>query len=242
MNKLKERLLNKIQNQEVRMVPRWQETLKALLWGFTAVLIGLISVYLLSFIFFIFYRSGIALAPFYGWHGVLIFLSSSPWLLIGVLGLFLLTLYVLVTHYSFSYQKPLLYTIIALVCGVIVLSTVVQGAQIHQKIELFSEHRPIAGLAPLYKGIENRRPEGVLVGVITSFEDEYITVQTLEGKEFFVTLIPQTKYLPEELKNGSLVIVIGERTGDTVVAYGIRSFEEKRLSPHHFNKLKARGI
>jgi hypothetical protein len=146
MNNLQKDILNKIKTGEIHMKPKWHFVLKGALWLTATIAVALMAVYLLSFVFFLMRESGLLFAPLFGWAGVVLFVVSSPWILIGVVGVFLGVLYLLVSHYSFSYQKPLVYSMIGSVLLVIALSSFIQATSFHGRAGDFVARPRVPGL------------------------------------------------------------------------------------------------
>lgn len=223
MNDIRDKLLEKIKAGEVNMVPKWRFVLETVLWAFGLVVAALVAVYFLSFILFILNRSGVLFAPLYGWHGVMLFIVSSPWFLIMIVGIFLLVLYLLVTHYSFSYKRPLVYSMIGVVLLVIAVSSLIHQLSVHERMERFVESHQVPGLAPMYRGFGEERPNGVVVGTITAFSEEILELETREGEAIKATLFPHSKRPPEVIfVEGDEVMIFGEREGDMIEVFGIR--------------------
>ena len=232
MNDIKEKLLEKIKAGEVSMVPKWHFVLKTILFLVGAVIVAIIAIYLLSFVLFTLHRTGVLFAPLYGWHGFMIFIVSSPWFLILLVGVFLISLYLLVTHFSFSYKRPLVYSMVGVVLVVIATASLIQQTTMHERVGRFVDERGVPGLAPMYRDVEADRPDGVVAGEIISVSETSIILETEKGKEVLVTITPETR-MPRrgELQVGQEVFVFGDHNGKEVIAYGIRSADGRRLGP-----------
>jgi len=229
MNNFKHNILNKIKTREIDMKPRWHFVLKSLLLVFGVLTVALLAVYLLSFVVFALNQSGVMFAPLYGLKGVVVFVVSSPWLLIVLTGTSGVLLYLLVTKYSFSYQKPLLYSMIGVVLLVILGSFVLQEAGMHQRLQQYSERHNVPVFTPLYGGLREERPDGVLQGMITELTDDGFILQVADEDLVTVVVTRETKQRPPSARFvGESVLVFGERQGDIVPAFGIRSMEKGR--------------
>lgn len=222
MENLKEKLLEKIKSGEVQMVPRSRFLVEGVLWGAATVVAALIAVYLLSFILFALHENGIMFAPLFGRPGLILFIVSSPWILISVLGVFMLALYVLVSHYSFSYKKPLIYSIVGVVLIVIAVSSIIQQTRFHERTGNFAERHGVPGLAPLYRDVEKRSPKDVTKGTITQVAEGTFTVATKRGSEYAVLMNERTRMpVDTELAVGDSVIVFGPASKGIIEAFGV---------------------
>ena len=224
MNEFKDKLIQKIQTGEISMRPKWHFMLKAGLLLVSVVLVALIAVYLFSFLLFTLHRSGLIFAPQFGWHGVMMFIVASPWLLISILGIFLLILFVLVSHYSFSYQKPLVYSVVGLVLLVISASSFIQYLGIHDRMQSFSDRHNIPGLRPLYNDPVDRRPPGIETGEIIEITKSGFILKSERGEELNIIITNRTKTPPSlTLVENLEVTVFGERKDKSITAFGVKT-------------------
>lgn len=223
MNNIKNNVIHKIKAGEVQMVPRWQFALKALLLALSVIIVGMLAVYFLSFVLFVFHETGVWFAPGFGLAGLLFFILASPWILILLVGIFLLILYFLVTHYSFSYRKPLVYSLMGVVLFVIAASSFIQYTTIHARINAFAERHEVPGLAPLYRGVTKDRPGSLVVGTIAAIDQAEIRLTTEQRGVVEIVLSSHTKLPPHKpLAVGDAVMVFGNFEGDDLIAFGVR--------------------
>jgi len=232
MNEIKNNVLDKIKTGKVTMRPRWHFVLQAFLLLASVVLVALVAVYLFSFIIFTLDRSGLLFAPQYGWHGMMMFIVSSPLLIIGILLAFLLLLYILVSRYSFSYRKPLVYSIVGMVLLVVTASFLIQHFNVHDKIYSFTEQHHVPGMTPLYEKHLDRKPPGIERGTITETQDTGFTLLTEQGTTVTVITDVKTKISPEvTLEVSEEVMVFGDTVDNALHAFGVRSAGEDELPP-----------
>lgn len=230
MNDIKDKLLEKIKAGEVNMVPRWHFVLRTIMWSAGAVIVAIVAIYLLSFVLFALHRTGVLFAPLYGWHGLMLFVVSSPWFLILLVGVFLVALYFLVTHFSFSYKRPLVYSMVGVVLLVIATASLIHQTPMHERMERFVDQRGVPGLAPMYRGVGEKRPDGMMTGEIITIFETHVTIETDKEEEVSVVLTPETK-LPRggALEVGQEVFIFGERENGEIKAFGIRPADPPRL-------------
>src|SRR3990167_8644737 len=112
---IKAKILAAIESGKVTMRPRWHFVLQATLVICGLVIVLLALLFLTSFIIFSLRNTGVWFAPSFGYRGIGVFLTSLPWLLIGLTVIFVVLLEILVKKYSFAYRQPLLYSALALV-------------------------------------------------------------------------------------------------------------------------------
>ncbi len=228
MNDFKEKLIKKIQSGEIDMKPKWHFVLKTILLISGIVLSALLAIYLLSFIFFTLHRSGLIFAPGYGMRGLGIFITASPWLLIVLAIIFLTTLYILVKKYSFSYKRPLLYSMIGVLFLVSLASFALERTQMHDRIQSFAEKTNLPGISPFYRSTLGQTPEGVTLGTIEEITDTGFVITNNEGKKITIITDSKTRQKPgSSYSKGDQLLIYGKKSSeDTINAYGIRKVDD----------------
>ena len=223
MKNIQENILNKIKSGEVDMKPRWHFLLRSLLLVLGVLIVALIGVYLLSFVLFTLRQSGVSSIPLYSFRGISQFVISSPWLLSATVGAFVLLLQVLVSKYSFSYRRPLLYSAIGIALIVLVGSFVIEQTTIHPRIQQFTEQHNTPLLAPMYRDIQNYRPDNLILGTITEVQETGFIIES-DTKETLTVIINEDTHQPRHatFTKDDTVSVLGEREEDTVTADGIK--------------------
>lgn len=169
-------------------------------------------------------ESGLLFAPLFGWAGVVLFVVSSPWILIGVVGVFLGVLYLLVSHYSFSYQKPLVYSMIGSVLLVIALSSFIQATSFHGRAGDFVARHGVPGLTPMYKGVGERPSRNIASGEVIELTAEGFVMVTSSNEDVVVRVTKQTR-IPRDMEIviGDQVYVFGPQTNEGIIdAFGVR--------------------
>ena len=223
MNDIKETIIRKIQEGQVHMQPRWHFVLRTALIVVGTVLVALAVLYLFSFVLFVLHRNGLLFAPGLGMRGLAFFVMSSPWLLIVLMGAFLVTLYLLVKHYAFSYRRPLVYSILAIALFAIGGASTLHALSVQERIGVFAQQHNVPGMGPLYKTMTERRADGVTLGVVIELHQTGFTLETEDGEDVDVHVTKRTK-TPRGLRYDvdDTVFVFGDRDGDTITAFGVR--------------------
>ncbi|MCA9356747.1 hypothetical protein H6784_06055 [Candidatus Nomurabacteria bacterium] len=223
MNNLASKIIQKIKDGEVNMQPRWHFVFKTALMMVGIVIVSLVAVYLFSFVIFTLHKSGLWLAPQFGYRGMMMFVVGTPWLLLSILGLFILLLYILVSHFSFSYRKPLVYSMVGVVLFVIMVSSLIQFYGFHERMQSFSEQHHVPGLRSFYQDSDQQRPPGMVQGKIIGVRAGGFVLDTDSEEELLVDVSRETKMPPDVVISiGAEVLVFGERKEDTVYAFGVR--------------------
>ena len=225
---IKDRILAKIKSGEANMKPRWHFILKAILWILGTVLVGLVIMFVLSFILFSLRQTGVWFVPAFGVRGVGVFLRSLPWLLILTAFIFIVVLEILVKKYSFAYRQPLLFSVLGIIFIVGAGTIFISLTDFHKGVYLSVQegHWPVA--QPLYGGFGMMDFDDVHRGEITFInEDGFIIVKPPADDEFKVIISSQT-HLPfgMDFRVGDTVVVFGEAEDQIIDALGVRKLDE----------------
>jgi hypothetical protein len=113
-------IIDKIKNENIKMKPKWEFALKSAL----LVALSLVSLVLLLFLVSFIFR-----------FGLFISLSVFPWMVIVVILGFVILLEVLITRYALVYRKPVIYSVVAIICGVFILGIILNIVHFHEALE-----------------------------------------------------------------------------------------------------------
>ncbi|PIP87287.1 hypothetical protein COW81_01040 [Candidatus Campbellbacteria bacterium CG22_combo_CG10-13_8_21_14_all_36_13] len=232
MNKTKENksikntVLDKIKVGEVEMKSKWHFILQGLLMAFGVFIFAIALVYLFSFILFILSQNGVVFATEFGFHGISVFFMSLPWVLLLLVCIFVIILEKLVKKYSFSYRKPILYSLLGILIMLLIGTFCVSQIGLHQKLSRFAEEDRLSIWGGMYRGYGMQRFNNVHPGVINIITEDGFILTNKQGESVVVRFNIDTNLPKEkELKEGDSVVVIGERIGDSVDAFGVRLFD-----------------
>jgi hypothetical protein len=223
MTDLKNNLIQKIKSGEVDMKPRWHFILKSLLLVFGVITAALIVVYLLSFVLFVLRQSGVGFVPMFGFKGIGIFVMNSPWLLISSAGIMGIVLLFLIKKYSFSYQRPLVYTTIITIVFVLCGSFVIGQTDAHTRMQEYSRDRNVPVFGSLYRGIDDRRPDHIVFGIVDTINADGFVMQSDTESVITVVITEHTKTdRREAYEAGQRVLVVGDTVDNVIEAIGVR--------------------
>jgi hypothetical protein len=225
-------ILEKIKDEDVKMKPKAHFVLKSVLYIVASSVVFLFIVYLSSFIVFFSKMHGVEHAPGFGLVGLQIFLTSLPWLLVlGVL-LLIVVLELLVRHFEFGYRKPILYSLFAVVLIVSLGSGVLAKTSFHNSLhERSLEHRLPVG-AGLYEGYIQRQQGNIFRGEVEEVHEHGFELESHFDEELFVEIDESTRIRPPgEVEEDDLVVVIGKRIGDKIIAKGVQIIGDDDFKP-----------
>lgn len=229
---ISEQIIAAAKRGELKMRPKWHFVLRAGLWlaGMAVAVLGLL--YFFSLLLFVARETGIWMAPVFGWKGIFIFLASLPWMIVLSVLAFILILEILVRRYAFAYRLPLLYSALAILMMVIVGGLLLSRTPLHETLSHCppgNERRfPDSGSLPcgtgIYRDLGPRRFDNVHYGTIDGFGDNrgnFVLVNRQQEK--IVVIVNEKTRLPfgAQFEIGDAVVVIGDRYGNRVEAFGI---------------------
>jgi hypothetical protein len=232
MPNLEDTIIGKIKAGELDMKPRWHFVLRAAFYAVATALVALTTIYLVSFIVFLLRQTGAWFALEFGIRGLGLFVLASPWLLIVLTALFLVLLYLLVKHYAFSYQRPLVYSMLGVVAVALVGGALIERTPMHERMQAISERHQVPGFMPLYQQVVERRPEAVTVGRVRAQTETGCQIVTRDGEVLTVVTTSRTRQKPTDACSANnTVVVLGSRQGDTITAVGLRVPPENWRGP-----------
>lgn len=221
-NTLEDKILTAIKSGELKMRPRWHFFLKSAFLLTGAIALFTILLYLTSFIIFVLHRNGTWFLPAFGFITTRAFLSSLPWLLIGLAVGLVIFLESLVQRFSFGYRRPLIYTAVGAGALILVGSLIIVRTPFHEKFS-----------ASLYESFGHEMFEEIHPCTITETGEDEFSCFDNEGRALNVslneeTILPfKTKFNPED----TVVIFGREEVSGQIKARGVRAVEARNLRP-----------
>jgi len=220
-------ILEKIKTGQTKMRPKWHFVLKTSLWAAGVIIGALALLYVVSFILFILRQTGVWFLPTFGLRGIMVFLTSAPWLLILLGIVFIILLEILVRHYSFGWKKPLLYSLLGIIGFVVLASFLVSKTSFHENLFMRARQGGLPYAGQFYRDFGMPRGEHAQIGVITEITDEGFKMETQRGEALTIIVGSQTSFpLGLDFQKGDRVVVMGEREDHTIKALGIRRIDD----------------
>jgi hypothetical protein len=235
---IKENVLEAIDSGKVNMKPKWHFIINAILLAVGVVFAILTLLYITSFIIFALHQNGLWFAPGFGGRGIRELLFDFPWLLVFVAIIFIGILQYLIKQYSFSYGKPLIYSAITIVLLVILGGLIISQTPIHKSLFLQARNSklPFAGKMYLQYGLPLEEGN-ITVGEIIKALQNGFNINTPKDEIITVIITPQTRFpIGTNFVVGKKVMVIGDREGLIIHAFGIRPFNENEYFQPPFEK------
>lgn len=238
---IQETVLAEIEAGHVTMRPRWQFLLRAGLLVIGVVLVALTILFLGSFIIFILRQNGAWFAIPFGGPGIKDLLLALPVVFIVVAIVFLVLLQLLVSRYSFSYARPVLYSVVGIAGFVALGSFIITQTGFHEGLfeQARDRHLPIIG--GFYRQFGEAEADHIIPGLIIEKTDQGFNMNDPKDQKFIVIITPETQ-LPydTEFAVGDNVIVLGDKDENIITADGIRKIEKRPRGNKEHGQLEDR--
>ncbi len=222
LNNIKKHIVEKIEQGEVLMRPRWHFVLKTMLAVAGVLLVFLGVLYFLSFIVFVLRETGLWFVPAFGLSGFSLLLFSLPWLLLLVSGICFIVLEVFVRKYSFAYRKPVLYSVLALLLLVVLGSIFLSRIEFHERLWGSMRERHVPFLDSFYRGYAMPHTKRVHPVVVASTTEQGFFAVDRDGDSVEISISPETR-LPSgfNFNEGDEVVIVGNEASGSIEALGI---------------------
>ena len=221
---IEQNVLAAIRSGEVKMRPRWRFILNAALVAVGVTILFLALLFLVSFIFFMLRHTGVGLIPAFGF-GWIMFFRRLPWVLIGLVVVFIVVLEVLVRRYAFAYKRPLVASVLSILGVVLIGGVILAATNLHRQLLTSAQHN---GLPPMiggmYRGFGMPRFNDIRRGEIVQIAGNIFVIQDEDGDTSTIVVTPGTR-LPfgDAFTSSDTVVVFGVPGPDgTVRALGIQ--------------------
>lgn len=234
--KMRDSVLNAIHADEVTMRSRYYFLVRSALWVLGSILAFGITLYLISFIAFLFRGNALYALTSLGPKGFTTLFFSLPWVLLLLVFLVFVLLQFLSTHFAFVYRRPFIHTILASVFVLIIGGVLIGQSTLHDRAYRFSqEHRvPFAG--SLYKDAVRER-DNIRIGTMHNYTDTGFALKGRDGIDYSVTITETTRMPHIALEENTMVLVIGETNDTFIQAFGVRPIKKGHiLTPRNNEK------
>ncbi len=223
-NSIKEEVISKIEKGDVEMRTKRYFFLKTTLVVGLIFLLSLSVLYLGSLIIFVFRANDIMLFSGMGFHGIRVILWSFPWYLIILIVALIVLVEVMAKEFSFVYRRPLMYSFLGIVVLVALGSFMIEAMSVHRTFFDMAKEERLPVMGGMYKHLGGIDIDNAYFGVLLEKDGNTWKMELESGETVLLEITRNTKGLRmlEEIKEGSKIVVIGEREGDVVEVLGFR--------------------
>lgn len=232
LKNIHDKVLEAIHTDAVTMRSRYYFIARSALWILGVTLAFSVMLYLVSFIAFIFRGNSLLLLPHIGPGGWMNLFISLPWMLLFFVFALFVVLQILSTHFSFVYKRPLVHTILASIFLLTIGSVAIGQMTLHERAYELNEGHPIPLTGALYENAI-RDHGNIHTGKVTEINGTEFNIRNRNGKEYTVSVTPDTKVPPVKITEDTLLMVIGDEDDGIITADGVRPIDKGRpVFPH----------
>lgn len=235
---IRDSVMDSIDTGKTKMTPHWHFVAKGVLLIVGIILAVLALLYISSFIIFLLHQTGVWYTPGFGARGVQEFLVHLPWVLIVLAIVFMIVLQYLVKKYSFGYGKPLLYSAVGIIVLVVAGGFIISLTPVHRGLMMQAQDDQLPFAGGFYKmfGAPNQ-PGNVTPGEIVELLEQGYRINTPRSELLNVIISSDTHYpMGGVFEIGDRIVVIGERSGDSIKAYGITEVGDDVVLPRYHRR------
>ncbi len=227
---LVDKVLNKLENSQVKMRPKAYFILKTVLIALAIIVVTLFALYLTSFIVFALRASGLWYLPKFGFSGIGALITLLPWLLIFIAALLIVVMEILVKYFSFAYRRPILFSMLGIILLVLLGGLLIDKTQFHADLFQKAQERrlPIAG--ELYRNLGTS--EDVHRGIVSQMINKGFLIETQKGQVLTIIITPDTRLFDANINKNDVVVVMGKQDNGIVKALAVRKIRDN-LPPRH---------
>jgi hypothetical protein len=224
---VRQSVAEKIKSGQVKMWPRSRFVLKTVLIVLGLLFIGLLILFLVSFISFSLHSSGLWFLPGFGFQGVGLFLNYLPWLLILAALILIIVLEILAKRFSFVWRRPVIYSLLAIALIVTLGSFIIDRTQLHRGLFIRAREGNLPFGGPIYRSFGMPEFRNFIVGNIAEITENGFRLEEHNDQFLNVIFGPDTQFPSgKDFKVGDVVLIIGERQDDTLTALAVRRIED----------------
>jgi hypothetical protein len=190
---LKQKILNEIREDKLKMKPKYLFWLQTFAVAFFTLFFCILAFYIFSFIGYLFIDWGILNAPRFGMMGLIDTIRSLPIFLI-LLGLFAIyATFKFAKYFEFVYKKKVINMFLGIFTFIIFSQIVfiVSGAQDYVKREAFRRQIPL--VPQMFKDMRERKDPYTIVGKVVATSTNSITIRNRRGNILEIPLATITE-------------------------------------------------
>jgi len=225
-NSISDRVLGEIRKGQVKMQPKWRFALGAVLILAGIGIILLVMLYLASFVIFVLRETGVLFVPDFGIQGWQAFFSHTPWYLIFFILFFVVFLEIIIKRYALVYRRPLIYSALGIIIIVVAGGILAAGTSLHGGLSGCAHKNKLPVVGEIYREVERQKIPNIQRGQILNIYRNDLIIKNRFSERLSVIITSKTR-LPwgADFIEGDYIVVFGDRSGDTVRAFGIRKIE-----------------
>ena len=225
MTEIKTNILQFVEKNKIDMIPRWKFVLYSLLWTVLALFTFTALVFTGSMIMYILSTHGFIYLPLFGIGELVQSLRSIPLILFTLTIVLVVLVEMLVRHYSFSFRKPMLTTLLTLTGASLVCSFLLTLTPVHKEIRNYARDHNIGFIYHEYDRplpLNELETMTVIRGIVVATSSDGIML-ALSDDSIQAVYASSTLHHFRIPTKGEDVVVFGRLTGQIFEAVAIRT-------------------
>jgi len=220
---IKQKILGKIKKGQVKMRPKVYFVFKIVFFTVLALVVFLLSFFVVSFIIFTLKANGNMLLFGFGRAGLRIFFVSFPWLLAILAVLIVIFLRMIAKGHRVVYRKSFLYFVLGIILIILIGGFLFSKVSFHDNFFERAQRGRLPVIGPIYLKYGDRDVKDFYTGKVLDYTDEGFYIETACGKEYFVQTNDDTRVpLGKNIEKDDIVAVVGREIDGVVAAKGIK--------------------
>ena len=231
-NNLKNKILNKIKAGEIHMKSKSHFIFKMILIISVAILVLMVSAFLVSYILFSLKTSGQFSLLGFGGRGITEFIIGFPWLILLVDCVLLIILDYLLKNFRIGYHYPIAYLFFGTFILILFFGFIIELTPVNGIILRIAEEQRLPIFGGFYGGLRKSHSNvGIFRGTVVSIEGNTFMLKyndyDIDGDDMIVkVLTPQGFNVGSSLNIGDMVFVAGNLVNGEIQAYGLQKLLE----------------
>lgn len=213
MTDLKTKILKKVEEGKVAMIPRWKFVLYSALGIFGFIFAFLALIFVVSLVLFVLSRYGFMYMPLFGFMATLHALKAIPLTLAFVTAILAILVELLARNYAFSFKTPVLTTLGAMLFLALVVAYLLSETTFHDQVRDYLRRNRIDMMSKMYdRPMPPMQHDGydVLRGEVEEVATSSFIIKLFDGD---VVTVVSTTTIPEFIKEDTDVTVLGNFSG-----------------------------
>jgi hypothetical protein len=214
-----QKVLDKINKSEITMHSRWYFVFLGLFSLIAALVMFVLSVFLISFVLYLFQNSDLVHLPMAGTTGYYFFLILFPWFPVIFSVILVSLIGIPFRHYTFMHVWPFIYNVIVVVALIGLVSFIIQLTPLHHRLWLYTVSRQTPLLARFYNNYNRTDNERVLTGELLSAKGNNLIIRTNNQKLINLTITSSTDSANAYAVNDRVLVIVQSVGQKTEVDY-----------------------
>lgn len=225
MNTIKHTIVESIKKNTLTMTPRWKFVLYSVLIGSAFAFTFLLTIFVISLVFFLLSRYGFMYMPLFGATATLHALKAIPLSLLVCTLILIVFIEVFARYYSFGFKRPLIITLLGISFVAFCVGFVTSELGIHEYMRTYAQHHRLEMVERMYKRplpFAQENVVDIVRGKVLRSASGTMTLESFDGSVIDVPLKISSQNTSFVAETGDEVMIFGDYEGGGFVGKEIR--------------------